>query len=52
MANFKSPHHVISEFLELYRSFPCLWKMKSNEYSDTNKKGLAYADLIKKCWVS
>ena len=49
MANSKqTPHEFLSEFIELYRSFPCLWKIKSHEYSDRNKKDLAYAELVKK----
>lgn len=44
----QTPHEFLSEFIELYRSFPCLWKIKSHEYSDRNKKDLAYAELVKK----
>ena len=25
------------EFIDIYRGYPCLWKVKSREYSDTNK---------------
>lgn len=38
----------IIEFIELYRSHPCLWKVKSTEYSDRDKKNKAYEDMIKK----
>lgn len=36
------------EFIEIYRSFPCLWKIKSREYSDRIKKDKAYEQLLKK----
>lgn len=42
-------HDFFCEFLDLYRSFPCLWQIKSKEYSDRNKKAQAYAALIEKC---
>ncbi|KAJ8952809.1 hypothetical protein NQ318_008126 [Aromia moschata] len=38
----------LGEFIELYRSFPCLWQVKSAEYSDRNKKNQAYEILIEK----
>lgn len=38
----------ISELIELYRSFPCLWRVKSKEYSDRDKKNLAYTVLLNK----
>lgn len=38
----------ITEFLELYRSFPCLWKIKSKDYSDRDKKRCAYEALVDK----
>lgn len=37
-----------TEFIELYRNFPCLWKVKSSEYSDREKKNQAYAVLVNK----
>ena len=42
----QTPHEFLSEFIELYRSFPCVWKVKSAEYSDRNKKDLAYTELV------
>ncbi|XP_054260753.1 uncharacterized protein LOC128985353 [Macrosteles quadrilineatus] len=36
------------EFIELYKSFPCLWQIKHKDYSDRNKKDLAYVELINK----
>lgn len=38
----------LGEFIELYRSFPCLWQVKSAAYSDRNKKNQAYEMLIEK----
>ncbi|KAJ8930678.1 hypothetical protein NQ314_016492 [Rhamnusium bicolor] len=28
----------ITDFIEVYKSMPCLWQIKSKEYSDRNKK--------------
>lgn len=38
----------LREFIELYRSFPCLWQVKSAEYSDRNKKSQAYEIMVEK----
>lgn len=38
----------LSDFIELYRNHECLWKIKSKEYSDKNKKNAAYNILIEK----
>lgn len=38
----------ILEFIELYEAFPCLWKIKSVEYRDRNKRNKAYEELLKK----
>lgn len=48
MAAKQTPREFLSEFIELYKSFPCLWLVKSKEYSDRNKKDLAYSELVKK----
>lgn len=34
------------EFIELYRSYPCLWKVKSQAYSNKLKKNQAYDVLV------
>lgn len=44
----QTPREFLREFIELYQSFTCLWLVKSKEYSDRNKKGLAYAEMVKK----
>ena len=36
------------KFIELYRSLPCLWKIKSREYSDRIKEDKAYERLLEK----
>ncbi|XP_053679045.1 uncharacterized protein LOC128729566 [Anopheles nili] len=38
----------ISELIELYRSFPCLWKVNSEDYSDRSKRKVAYDALVAK----
>lgn len=38
----------MTEFIELYKSYPCLWKTKSREYKDRNKKDAAYTVLLQK----
>jgi hypothetical protein len=34
------PGEFLSEFIDLYRENQCLWKIKSKDYSDRNKKKL------------
>ncbi|KAL1488110.1 hypothetical protein ABEB36_015068 [Hypothenemus hampei] len=41
-------HDFLSEFIELYRSFPCLWQVKSKEYSDRDRKNQAYEIVVEK----
>lgn len=36
----------LTEFIQLYQQFPCLWQVKSKEYSDRNKKNAAYEELV------
>ena len=38
----------ITEFIQMYREYPCLWKVKSEEYSDMFKKNLPYEQLTTK----
>ncbi|XP_044148055.1 uncharacterized protein LOC122936099 isoform X3 [Bufo gargarizans] len=37
------------EFIEMYRSLPCLWKVKSSDYSNRQKKTEAYEKLLGLC---
>jgi predicted house-cleaning noncanonical NTP pyrophosphatase (MazG superfamily) len=39
----------IIEFLEKYRQFPCLWKIKSKDYTNKNLKNRAYDELLTVC---
>lgn len=44
----KKEKEFLIEFIELYKTFPCLWKIKSREYSDRNAKSQAYEILVEK----
>lgn len=48
MSTKKSHNEILTEFIEIYKSYPCLWKIKSKEYSDRKKKTHAYEHLVKK----
>jgi len=37
-----------TEFIEIYRSYPCLWRIKCPEYSDRCKRNIAYEKLCLK----
>lgn len=37
---------VIEQFIEIYRSEPCIWNVKSSEYSHRPQKEAAYAKLL------
>ena len=41
-------NEVIGEFIEIYKSEPCLWKIKSSDYHDRDKKDAAYRKLVMK----
>lgn len=40
--------NVLIEFIELYKSYLCPWKIKSKEYSNRKIKDRAYEDLFEK----
>lgn len=40
---------VITNFIELYKSYPCLWKIKSRDYTNRNLKNAAYNKLVDFC---
>ncbi|XP_017953148.2 uncharacterized protein LOC101731991 isoform X1 [Xenopus tropicalis] len=48
MEKFSNPE-FLREFIELYQSFPCLWKVKSGDYMNRIKRDKAYAELISLC---
>ncbi|KAG8443373.1 hypothetical protein GDO86_011969 [Hymenochirus boettgeri] len=39
----------LKEFIEMYRSLPCLWKMKSADYLNKQMKQNAYESLVNLC---
>jgi hypothetical protein len=39
----------LETFIEFYRSFPCLWKIKSDDYKNRNSKNRAYQKLVDLC---
>jgi sulfatase maturation enzyme AslB (radical SAM superfamily) len=40
-------YSFLIEFIEEYKKFPCLWRIKSVEYRDRNLKNKAYEHLLK-----
>ncbi|KOB68023.1 Uncharacterized protein OBRU01_18870 [Operophtera brumata] len=38
----------LEEFIEIYKSEPCLWRVKCKEYHDRDKRSAAYGKLIAK----
>jgi hypothetical protein len=38
----------MTEFIDLYKTLPAVWKVKSKSYSDRNLKNAAYEKLISK----
>lgn len=43
-----SENNITSEFIEIYRSHSCLWKIKSKDYMCRDLKNKAYANLVEK----
>ncbi|KAJ8933493.1 hypothetical protein NQ314_013970 [Rhamnusium bicolor] len=48
MANFTNNREFLSEFIDLYRQLPEVWKVKSDVYKNRNLGNLAYEKLIEK----
>ncbi|XP_031760167.1 uncharacterized protein LOC100495603 isoform X2 [Xenopus tropicalis] len=46
--NYMSPD-FLKEFIEMYRALPCLWKVKSTDYFNKQKKNRAYEKLVRLC---
>lgn len=44
-AKFMNPS-FLNDFIEAYRQYPCLWKVKSDEYRDRNKRDEALNNLL------
>lgn len=40
---------VMTNFIEIYKCHPCLWKIKSREYTNRNLKNAAYDKLVEFC---
>ncbi|XP_073469417.1 uncharacterized protein [Aquarana catesbeiana] len=47
---FTSPH-FLPQFIEMYRDLTCLWKVRSKDYSDRQKRKEAYTKLVELCTV-
>ncbi|KAJ8967752.1 hypothetical protein NQ314_002633 [Rhamnusium bicolor] len=41
--------HDLINFIEMYKSYPCLWKTKSKEYTNKHLKNGAYEKLVELC---
>lgn len=39
---------VLGDFIEIYKSEPCLWKVKDNDYHNRDKRDAAYRKLVNK----
>ena len=44
----ESKRAVLIEFIDLYHAYPCLWKIKSQEYYNKNAKVSAQDKLVEK----
>ncbi|XP_066443218.1 uncharacterized protein [Eleutherodactylus coqui] len=44
-----SAHKFLKEFIDMYRSFPCLWNMKISDYSNKQKRLKAYESMVNLC---
>ncbi|PZC70968.1 hypothetical protein B5X24_HaOG214512 [Helicoverpa armigera] len=48
MAPPDSAKKILEDFIEIYRSNPCLWQIKNKDYHNRDKKEAAYKLLIEK----
>lgn len=39
----------VRHFIEIYKSYPCLWKVRSKDYTNKNLKNKAYEKLVEIC---
>lgn len=39
----------IRHFIEVYKSYPCLWKVRSKDYTNKNLKNKTYEKLVEVC---
>ncbi|XP_056387651.1 uncharacterized protein LOC130282838 isoform X2 [Hyla sarda] len=42
-------HKFLKEFIDMYRSFPCLWNVKISDYSNKQKRLKAYESMVNLC---
>uniref|UniRef100_A0AAG5CPW4 MADF domain-containing protein n=1 Tax=Anopheles atroparvus TaxID=41427 RepID=A0AAG5CPW4_ANOAO len=45
----RCPRQFICDFIQLYKSFPCLWHSKTRDYVDQTKREKALIVLLRKC---
>lgn len=48
LLNGADQRRVLDEFIEIYKSEPCLWRVKSKDYHDRGKRETAYKKLLEK----
>ena len=48
MAASQEEKNILLELIDVYRSLPALWKIKSKEFSDREKKDTEYETLLNK----
>lgn len=48
MSESRKRNQVLQEFIEIYRSEPCLWRVKSKEYRDREKREAGYEKMLAK----
>ncbi|KAM3912760.1 uncharacterized protein RB166_018200 isoform 2-T3 [Leptodactylus fuscus] len=48
-SNRAGAHKFLKEFIDMYRSFPCLWNVKISDYSNKQKRLKAYESMVNLC---